>query len=63
MFEQSLNLTEKISIIKHADIDDANILKSNYSYLIGRVSNLDERQQLIILRTNALLRIQELTRT
>jgi len=56
-----LNLKEKISIIGHSDLMDAKILDSNYRRLIDDTSDPEEKKQFLILRTNAQLRIRELT--
>lgn len=61
MFENTLDLKEKISIIEHADLADAEILDANYFHLINETSDTEEQKQFIILRTNAQLRIKELT--
>jgi hypothetical protein len=61
MFENTLDLNEKISIIEHADLADAKILDANYFQLINETSDTEEQKQFIILRTNAQLRIKELT--
>lgn len=61
MFENTLDLKEKISIIEHADLADAKILAANYFHLISKTSDTEEQKQFIILRTNAQLRIKELT--
>ena len=61
MFENMLDLKEKISIIEHADLADATILDANYGQLINNTVDAEEQKQFIILRTNAQLRIKELT--
>ena len=61
MSDNIMNLTEKILIIKHANLADATILDSNYYTLISNTPNAEEKEQFLILRNNAQLRIKELT--
>jgi hypothetical protein len=61
MFENTLDLQEKISIIQHADLDDVTILNSNYQHLISETPDIEEQKQFVILHTNTELRIKELT--
>jgi hypothetical protein len=61
MFENTLDLQEKISIIRHADLADATILNANYAHLIEETPDAEEQKQFIILQTNTQLRINELT--
>ena len=56
-----LDLKEKISIIKHANLADATILENNYNHLIKDTTDYTERQQFVILYTNTKTRIKELT--
>ncbi len=58
---EELNLKEKILIIKHSSLADATILDGNYLHLISDATNITEKEQFAILRTNTQLRIQELT--
>jgi protein tyrosine phosphatase (PTP) superfamily phosphohydrolase (DUF442 family) len=61
MTENTLNLQDRLSIIKNASIDDVKILNTNYKHLILNTPDVDEKKQFIILQTNTQLRIKELT--
>lgn len=57
----TVELKQRFIIIKHSSLDDATILDQNYMQLIKDTYNPEEQQQLLILRSNARRRIDELT--
>ena len=61
MIENMLDIGDKIFIIKHATLMDAKIMDGNYLHLIHETTDSAAHTQLVILRTNTQLRIQELT--
>lgn len=61
MYDDTVDLKEKLYIIKHSDLEDAIILDQNYRQLIHDTPNETEQKKLIALRTFAQCRIKELT--
>ncbi len=61
MFEEKLELKEKILIIMQSDLADAKILNSNYIRLIDTTPDIAEKEQFLILKKNVQIRIKELT--
>lgn len=61
MFEETLDIKEKISIINHSDLADAEIMDRNYLHLIHDAFTVEEKQQFTILHITAQKRIRELS--
>jgi hypothetical protein len=61
MYDETVDLKEKLYIIKHSELADAMILDENYRQLIRETPNETEQKKLIALRTFAQCRIKELT--
>lgn len=51
----------KLQIIRHADLEDAEILSNNYVQLLYGVSDDPTKQRYRYLRAEAIRRIEELT--
>ena len=59
----TVDFDERVEIIKHADLEDAEILTQNYSRLIKDTPEEDDRKKkYIILRLTAQQRIKELAK-
>jgi hypothetical protein len=61
MFKDTLNLTEKISIISQSDLIDVIILDNNYLHLIHDAVDSEEKNQFVVLHVTTQKRIQELS--
>jgi len=61
MYEDTIDLKQKLYIIKHSDLADAMILDENYKQLIRETPDETEQKKLVALRTFAQCRIRELT--
>ncbi len=61
MYADTVDLKQKLYIIKNSDLADAMILDENYKQLIHETPDEIEQKKLVALRTFAQCRIQELT--
>ena len=61
MYTATIDIDDKIVIIRNANISDATILNSNYKKLIQDTTDPDEQKEFYFLRENVQLRIKELT--
>ena len=59
MFDEVLDLKERISIIQHSNLDDVTILEKNYNHLIEYTPDSAERQEFLILHKNTKIRIKQ----